>query len=55
MKDDTGSDIEYKGNRVQSDEFDWDMIFAEFNAANMYGSYSVPSLSSNEILEKNTL
>ena len=31
MKDDTGSDIEYKGNRVQSDEFDWDMIFAEFN------------------------
>lgn len=31
MKDDTGSDIEYKGNRIQSDEFDWDMIFAEFN------------------------
>lgn len=32
MKDKAGTDIEYKGNRVQSDDFDWDLIFSEFNS-----------------------
>ena len=30
MKTSSG-DIEYKGNRVKSDDFDWDLIFSEFN------------------------
>lgn len=27
----TSGDVEYKGNRVKSDDFNWDLIFSEFN------------------------
>lgn len=30
LKDESGTKIDYKGNRVQSDDFDWDFIFSEF-------------------------